>query len=146
MTSSEQRGNMLRLSSVVFFCNPSGCPSGHDAPAGSHGCRMKCHQRPHSQRRDFVSGLCGPRAEIRANGNPPPSLGPKEADWLRHLSTMHSGGPRSIAERDIKIYIFCNFFHQSPFNLLPVHVPGLRKFLSNKPSNHSFCRLHRCLA
>lgn len=89
--SSRRWGDITPAASwlVVFCrCGPTGCSSNHDAPVRSHGCRMKCHRRPHSQGAGLVCGLCGPHVQISGKWQPPPprslpSLGFKKADWLR---------------------------------------------------------------
>lgn len=66
---------------VVFCrCGPTGCSSNHDAPVRSHGCRMKCHRRLHSQGAGLWT-LWPTRADIRENGNHPAKFGLEES-WL----------------------------------------------------------------
>lgn len=65
--SSRRWGDITPAASwlvVLSRCGPTGCSSNRDAPVRSHGCRMKCHRRPHSRGAGFVRGLCGPHVQI----------------------------------------------------------------------------------
>lgn len=82
--SSRRRGDITPAASwrVVFCrCAPTGCSSNHDAPVRSHGCRMKCHRRPHSLGAGLVCGLCGPHVQIsqKIAINPPPRSPPPKS-------------------------------------------------------------------